>query len=330
MKTLIVGSRVGKEEEGINFYEFDESKGTLHHHVGVDGIPQPTFQCFDHKRRMLYSVSETETDGHIYAYHVAADFSCTQRFCIPSTGGSPCHVALNQDGTLLSVANYGDGVLLVLDVSTAPPKERYRKAFPGKGTHPTRQERSHIHSSLFSSGLLYVADLGLDHILRYNEDLSSLSPLETPPGTGPRHMWASPEQRILYVAAELSSELLVYQKETLIQRISTLPEAFSGENTVADIHLSSDAQFLYCSNRGHDSVAIFKKNTSDGTLALIGHCLTEREPRNFSLSPSGRWLLAANGSSDSITIHPIDVKTGLAGAFTHRYELLQPVCLTFI
>jgi 6-phosphogluconolactonase len=116
----------------------------------------------------------------------------------------------------------------------------------------------------------------------------------------------------------------------VVQTISTLPSGFSDENTAADIHLSDDGRFLYCSNRGHDSIAIYAIDQSSSSLSLLGHSQVEEEPRNFCIDPSGNYLLSGNAGSNSITVHAIDQETGMLSSAVHRLELQAPVCLTFM
>lgn len=334
METLVIGSRVSADVDGLNCFLFDERMGIMTYHSGSMKIEQPTFQCFDDERHILYSVSETETDGHVYAIQVYPDHSCKLLYILPTGGGSPCHLSLSPDHTMLVISNYADGVLTVYSVWETPSL-LFQKSFLGKSIHPTRQERSHIHSSRFTKdgSSFFVADLGLDSVLWYNSDLSEKTIIKTPPGSGPRHLELSKDETFLYVATELSSEVLVYKLSSepiLIQRISTLEAGFKGENTVADLHFDSEYRFLYCSNRGHDSIAIFRCDKHNGTLSFQGHCMTEKEPRNFTFSPSGAHLVVANGSSNSVTSYPIDRRTGLCGPSNHRIAIEQPVCLNFL
>ncbi len=333
MNTLIIGSRIAKEEQSINFYKFDDGDGSLTFASGFGGIELPTFQCFDNEKKILYSVSEYETAGFVNSYKVDPALQCTLLESVPSEGGSPCHVALSPSGEYLTVANYMTGTFNVLD-TTNHLYSVYCQTYEGKGPNPDRQERAHIHSALFNSTTLFVADLGRDKVLRFDNEFNQLASIDTPPGCGPRHMTFSLDGTTLFVLCELSNEVLVYclnqKNPVLLQRISTIPSSFTEQTTAADIHVSNDGKFLYCSNRGHDSIAIFEWDNASSTLMLLGYSKTEKEPRNFTLSPSGSWLLVGNGSSDSVTIYPIDKKTGLVGRVIHKIEIPQPVCLTFI
>ena len=329
MHTLIAGSRVSADKQGITFCSFDEQTGLIQYLTGFGGIEQPTFQCFDRINNMLYSVSETETDGHVYGFRVSPSLTCEQMFCVPSLGGSPCHLALSPSGDGLAVANYADGTFTCLGFG----KNDYTENFAGKGTHPVRQKRSHIHSSLWTDegSSVLVADLGLDRLLWYKDSFTARQCIKVPPGSGPRHMALS--STALFVAGELSSEVLVIKlgpEPSVVQTISTLPPEFAEENTAADIHLSDSGRFLYCSNRGHDSIAMYAVDQASGFLTLLGHCKVEEEPRNFCIDPSGTYLLVGNASDNSITVHAIDQQTGILSSAVQRFELQAPVCLTFI
>ncbi|WP_332446819.1 lactonase family protein [Sphaerochaeta sp.] len=334
MRKLVIGSRVSKEQEGIRVYEFDEASGRLTYLTGINGIEMPTFQCVDQKQHILYSVSETEQDGHIYAYQLSEDAPPRFLFTLPSLGGSPCHLSLDPSKERLAVANYANGVFTQLGLGRSFGLH-YSESFSGTGENPVRQQGSHIHSSLWmkDGSSLFVADLGLDTIVWYDKSLQTRQLIKTPPATGPRHMVLSPDEQLLYIVAELSSETLIYRlgtNPTLVQRISTVSDSFSGENTAADLHFSNDYRFLYCSNRGHDSIVVYAVEPQTGVLTVAGFIPTLQEPRNFAISPSSSFLLVANGSSDRVTVHALDQRTGLAGAAIQTLEVEQPVCLTFV
>lgn len=206
------------------FCSFDEQTGFIQYLTGFGGVEQPTFQCFDGERHILYTVSETENDGHVYGFRVSPSLTCEQMFCVRSLGGSPCHLALNPSGDSLAVANYATGTFTCLRFNEC----NYTENFAGKGTHPVRQERSHIHSSLWTDegSSVLVADLGLDRIIWYKDCFTLKQYIQVPPGTGPRHMAISTDKTMLFVAGELSSEVLVIQlgpEPSVVQTISTLP-----------------------------------------------------------------------------------------------------------
>ncbi len=341
---VIVGSRVPAAEEGLSLYSFDEETGQLTLSGSYSGIDMPTFQAFNKKASLLYSVSEIqEKEGSVQTFHF--DPLSSEPFSLVGTilsgGNSPCHLALSPHGDFLAASNYKDGVftLYALDSSGNIASVASHKRFVGIGHNPSRQEGSHIHSALWTSDSknLFVADLGLDRIIHYSRpEWSFPSFKKVPLGTGPRHMAITSDSHCLYVAGELSNQVVVYRIDkfdscfTHLHSIATLPSEFLFANTVADIHLSLDNKYLYCSNRGHDSIVTYAVNAETGMLTFVSYTPTlGQEPRNFTFSPDGKWLLVANGSSDSIVVFPIDPYTGVPGEVVCSTVVKEPVCLLF-
>ena len=341
---LIVGSRVPSTEKGLSLFSFDQSNGLLTLIGSYTGIDMPTFQAFNKKNSLVYSVSEVQKkEGSIQTFRFTPTSSepFTLASSIPSGGKSPCHLALSPNNEFLAASNYGDGVftLYALDSAGVISSVVSCKRFEGVGHDPLRQEASHIHSALWTSDSknLFVADLGLDRILHYNRpEWGFPSFKKVPLGTGPRHMALSTKGQFLYIAGELSNHVVVYRIDkfdscfTHLQTIATLPSEFHAENTVADIHLSPDNTYLYCSNRGHDSIVTYAVNAETGMLTFVSYTPTQgKEPRNFCLSPDGKWLLVANGSSDSLVVFPINADTGDLGEAVCTTESVEPVCILF-
>lgn len=341
---VIVGSRVSSAEKGLSLFSFDEATGQLTLTGSYSGIEMPTYQVFNKKASLLYSVSEIlEKEGSVQTFKVdpSSPTPFTPTHSILTGGTSPCHLSLSPDNSFLAVSNYSDGVftLYALDPEGTIATVVSHKSFKGVGHNPARQEGPHIHSSNWTvdSKNLFVADLGLDRIIHYTKpEWGFPSFKKLPLGSGPRHMVLTPDGRFLYIGCELSNQVLVYQIDkydscfTHLQTIPTLPALYHLENTVADIHLSSDNRFLYCSNRGHDSIATYAVKKGTGMLSLVSITPTlGKEPRNFTLSPSGRWLLAANGSSDSVVVFPLDAQTGVPLQAVCTVAVRQPVCLLF-
>ena len=340
-KHLIVGSRVPSMERGLSLYSFDETDGQLTLSGSYTGIDMATYQVFNKKASLVYSVSEAlKGEGSVktFRFDPLSAEPFTLIGTIPSGGASPCHLSLSPNGEYLAASNYSDGVftLYALEPNGTIAFVAYHKRFSGIGHDPSRQEGSHIHSSLWTadSKNLFVADLGLDRIIHYNRpEWNFPSFKKVPLGTGPRHMAITQDGHYLYIAGELSNEVVVYRIDkfdscfTHLQTISTLPSDFILENTVADIHLSDDNTYLYCSNRGHDSIVTYAVNGETGMLHLLSYTPTlGKEPRNFTLSPNGKWLLVANGSSDSIVVFPVGAHSGAA---VSTITVNQPVSLLF-
>jgi 6-phosphogluconolactonase len=310
----------------------------------------------DPSRRYLVAVSETsqfkgQPGGGVSSYKIdALNGTLTLINSQPSGGSSPCYVSIDSSGQWVLVANYSSG-----SVSVLPLGEDGRLGAPtstiqhqGSSVNKDRQEGPHAHSILVAPGsqtLVLAADLGLDKILLYNLDptAGTLAARRTPwlafkPGSGPRHMVFSADQRYLYVVSELSSSVTVFQMDTAagsfteLQTVSLLPADFSGSNISADIHITPDGRYLYASNRGADSLAIFSIDPDgSGKLSAQGQASSGGEtPRNFAIDPSGSFILAANQDSGTIVSLRIDAATGKLSTTGQVTSLLSPVCIKFL
>jgi len=212
--------------------------------------------------------------------------------------------------------------------------------------NPKRQERPHAHSVILdpANRRAFSADLGIDRVMVYtfDPDSGALAPAEQPeavmaPGSGPRHLDFSPEANMLYVINELNSTVTVFSYTNStgslaeVHSVSTLPSSFKGENTCADIHAHPSGQFVYASNRGHDSIAVFAVELSSGKIRTLQHQSTlGQSPRNFAIDPTGRFLLAANQRSHSIVVMRINQNDGTLAPAGDRAEIPSPVCIRFL
>ena len=214
---------MSKDEVGISFFFFNELIGSLIGLGGVSGIDRPTFQLFDRRERILYSVSET-MNGSVSAYRIDDELNADLLFSVPCGGDLPCHLSLCPYGELIGVSNCGSGEFTLLSTRG---ERKFTEHFEGVG-----RKESRIRSSLWSPDCsrLYVADLGLDRIVRYAYDGGGKAVIDLPEGTGPGHM-AFGKDGLLYVVAERSGEVLVYRDGILQQRIGTVPAMYDGENT---------------------------------------------------------------------------------------------------
>lgn len=261
-----------------------------------------------------------------------------------SSGGTyPCHITINKNGYVLT-ANYGNGKVGLLKINSSEELEGPLDIQEHIGSGATsRQEGPHAHSVWFGEDEqdLISIDLGTNELWyssidSKNEKLIPKEPakLGMEPGAGPRHMTFHPNGKWAYVLNELSSTVTVLEKNTdgIYERgasISTLPSDFEGKSSCADIHISADGKFLYASNRGHDSIVIYKVNSKNGDLNLKGHESTKgNAPRNFSLSPDERFLLVANLKTNTIVSFRRNEKKGTL-KFVDQIEALSPVCILF-
>jgi|LSQX01.2.fsa_nt_gb 6-phosphogluconolactonase len=331
MNQIVVGSRVPSPDDGITFMDFNPQRGTLSYRRAVGGIEMPTYQAWDREKRILYTVSEGH-EGKVFGYRVDEDLQLETVMTASTLGSGPCHLALSPDRRSLAVSNYNDGVftLIALEDGGLP---NYSEQYEDSSIHIDRQESSHVHCALFVDGSssMLVTDLGGDTIHYYRNELRLRDAIAAPPGSGPRHLVLSSDERYLFVSAELSSEVLVYamgKTPTLIQQISTIPPGFGEENTASAIALSIDGRFLYVGNRGHDSIAIF--SVKEGWLSRHSWCYTERKPWDFALAGDERFMIVANTSSNSLTVYPRDAESGALGQLAHRISVDRPSCITLL
>jgi 6-phosphogluconolactonase len=215
----------------------------------------------------------------------------------------------------------------------------------GSSINAERQEGPHAHCIVLDAAnrFAYACDLGTDKIMifRFDSRRGKLIPNKTPwvqvkPGAGPRHLTFHPGGKYAYVINELHATVTTFARDRdrgnlkELQTIPTLPADFTGEDTSADIHVSPDGRFLYCSNRGHDSIAAFQIGPRNGKLTFVAHQSSGgKTPRNFAIDPTGAFLLAANQNSDKIVTFRRDAKTGRLSATGHVAEVPSPVCLKF-
>ncbi|MCP3933115.1 MAG: lactonase family protein, partial [Bacteroidetes bacterium] len=319
---LYVGTYSVRGSEGIYSFQFDR-KNLQFKLVGTsETLMNPNFLEINEKGEHLYSVNggslpTYEEYGSLSAFEIDKETGSLSKLNETSSyGKGPCHISLSQDQKSLYISHYSGGSLAVFDV-----KENGRIGMltdslthTGSSVNPSRQEKPHVHSILPISGTDYfiAADLGTDKLNIYKLLDGQITPagitfIQTEGGAGPRHFDFLPNSPFIYVGEEMTSTISVHfldleKGEThQIQRISTLPEDFSENNSVADIHISPDGKFLYVSNRGYDGLGIFSVDKASGKLTTIGHQKTGgKKPRNFLIDKKGEFVLAAHQDTDNI------------------------------
>ena len=347
---MYVGTYTSGKSEAIYLYHFNLANGSLMRAGVTRGVSNPSYLTLDRARRFLYAVEETEEfegekSGAVSAF--ALDGREGQlRFVNrqASKGGAPCYINADSTGRFVLVANYLGGNVAVLPVLKGGlGKATDVEQDSGSGPNRERQEGPHAHCVVLdpSNRHAYACDLGTDKVMIYNFDArrGTLTPGARPsvslkPGAGPRHLTFDRAGRRVYVLNELDSTVTAFARTRTtgaLRELKTypmLPADFKGENTGADIHLTPDGRFLYCSNRGHDHIAAFRVNARTGLLTPAGHTPTGgKTPRNFAVDPTGSFLLVANQHSDSIVTFRIDLSTGALEATGHTTEVPSPVCL---
>ncbi|WP_223649586.1 lactonase family protein [Hymenobacter psoromatis] len=348
---VYVGTNVsGDQASTIYLYRLHATTGELTPLSVQRGGSQPSYLTMDAARRHLYAVSETGTfqgranSGGVSAFEVnATTGALTLLDQQPSLGASPCYISLDHTGKDALVANYVGGNVALLplraDGALAPPAATDQHQ-PPLGPH---KNQDHAHAHCFipdpANRYAFAVDLGTDKVYGYQLDAAAgqLRLLPTPafvakPGAGPRHLTFHPDGRRAYLENELNSTVtaLTYDADhgtfSEIQTVSTLPAGFTGENSGADVHVSPDGRFLYTSNRGDNSLAVFSIAPADGRLALVQHVSTQgKTPRNFALDPSGRLLLVANQNSDNIFTYRVDKQSGKLTPTEQSVSLPSPM-----
>jgi 6-phosphogluconolactonase len=350
---VYVGTYTTGKSEGIYLYRLNLSSGELKHVATTSGVVNPSFLAIAPSRRYLYAVNEVEEfagkkSGALSAFAVdqrTGELTLLNRQ--PSLGGAPCYVVVDQTGRFVLVANYAGGNVAVLKVNSdgSLGEATDVKQDLGSSINAERQEGPHAHCIVLdpANRFAYGCDLGTDKIMifRFDARRGKLIPNRTPsvqakPGAGPRHLTFHPGGKYVYVINELHATVTAFAQDQIrgnlkeVQTEPTLPKDFAGADTSADIHVSPNGRFLYCSNRGHDSIAAFKIDPRSGGLTFIAHESSGgKTPRNFAIDPTGAFLLTANQNSNNIVTFRLDSKTGRLGATGHVVEVPSPVCLKF-
>ena len=350
---IYVGTYTSGKSEGIYLYRFNLASGELKHVSTTKGVKDPSFLALSLNRRFLYAVNEVEEfenkkSGALSAFAIDQKTGALKLLNQkPTLGGAPCYVVVDKTGKFVLVANYVGGNVAVLPVSGdgSLGDASDLKQGSGSGINTERQEGPHAHCVLLdqSNRFAYACDLGTDKIMifRFDSRRGKLTPHSTPwaqlkPGAGPRHLTFHPSGKYAYVINELHATITAFANDRSsgnlneVQTVATLPPDFTAPNTSADIHISPDGRFLYCSNRGHDSIAAFKIDQRSGELTFVAHESTRgNAPRNFAIDPTGEFLLVANQKSDNIVVFRRDKDTGRLSATGHVAEVPSPVCLKF-
>lgn len=349
--TVYVGTyTAGTESKGIYRFTLDLDTGQLTPAGEPAAAANPSFLAFHPSGRFLYAVSEVRdfepNAGAVSAFAIDPKTGALTLLNQQSSKGpGPCHLSLDKDGKNVLVANYGGGSVAVLPVQADGRLKTSSTLLQhlGSSVNPRRQAAPHAHSINLDPVNRYalVADLGLDKVFvyRFEAGAGTLLPhdpqsFQTAPGAGPRHLAFRPGGANAYVINEMTSTVTALRWDaangelTEIQTLSTLPEGFSGDNSTAEVVVSPDGKFLYGSNRGHDSIAIFAIDQASGRLTPVGHQPTlGKTPRNFAIDPSGAYLLAANQGSDTLAVFRIDRATGRLTPVGAPVSVPRPVCV---
>ncbi|HEX2853695.1 MAG TPA: lactonase family protein [Opitutaceae bacterium] len=342
---LFIGTYTKGESRGIYTATLDSLTGALSEPTLAAETTNPSFLAFSPRRDFLYAVAESPALAVGFA--IGPDSKLTPLAKTQPAGATaPCHIAIDATGQSIVVTHYGEGFVASVPIQPGgalgqPSVIRHH----GRGTDPVRQSTPHTHSVTLSpdNRFALVCDLGLDRVFTYALDPASarLQPANPPftataPGAGPRHSAFSPDGRHVYVINEMGGTLSAYAYDAATGSLShlgtqpTLPPDFKELNTTAEVRVHPNGRFVYGSNRGHDSIAIFARDLVTGLLKPVDIVPSGgKHPRNFSLSPDGGWLVCANMNSDTLIVFRVDPKTGRLTRVGDPVRAPMPVCILF-
>jgi len=345
-KLFVGGSAKEEGEKGMSVFSFNSQNGSLKLISEADVGQNPSYFCYSSKNELFYVLNEVmefngDFGGGLTALRYDKETNRLEKLSdmvIPY--GGPCFISMSADSGYLFMANYPKGSIAVVRLdekglpTTVSDTILYVKENP---------DTSHAHMILSDPAgkYVYVTDLGLDRIIAYDFDgkEGKLNQLENgiatfPEGSGPRHFTFNSDGTILYVINELGSTITVFNVDVRqglnsVQTVSTVRKDYPEQNYCADIHLGKDGRYLYGSNRGENTIVTFRVGNS-GLLDLAGHTSCGANwPRNFTIDPSGKYLLVGNQKSDTVSVFRIDRKTGLPSKLSGFTAVRSPACLKF-
>lgn len=342
-----------QRSQGLYTAQLEHATGAIRNLRPVAAAVNACFLVLTPDRRFLYAAGDTfgadqGGSGAVGAFAIAPDGQLRLLNQTPAPGGRPSHITVDATGRFVVTINYGQGSVALYPVAEdgtiAPASQVVQHS--GSGPNPARQAGPHAHQATFSpdNRFVLINDLGIDKVMIYRLDRAQaqLIPHDPPwaavhPGAGPRHLAFHPSGSYVYVIDELDATITACRYDAIagrlqaIQVVPTLPADYTGENLCADIHVHPTGKFLYGSNRGHDSLAIYALDEHTGLLTPRGHQPTLGEvPRNFALDPSGAFLLAANQKSGTIVTFHIDPQQGGLRPTGHSAHVPAPSCLKFV
>lgn len=351
---VYVGTYTGPTSKGVYAFPFDTTSGKAGSLELVAETTSPSFLAIDPKRQHIYAANEIsdyqgQKSGAVSAFAVdskSGKLSFLNQ--VSSHGAGPCHLAVDKTGKYVIVANYDSGTVAAFPIQKdgnlgdASAVVQHK----GHGQDAERQEGPHAHDITISPDNRFVIanDLGLDQLLVYRFDAAkgTLTANQPPyasvePGAGPRHSAFLPSARFFYALNEMGGSLTAFSYDAHqgvlqhVQTISTLPPDFKDKNESAEVVVHPSGKFLYASNRGPDTIAVFAIDPAKGTLKFVQSVPTGgKAPRNFAIDPAGKYLLAANQDSNNIVVFRIDPKTGRLTATGQVLDAPSPVCVLFV
>ncbi len=345
---IFLGTYTRNGSKGVYAVRLDDDTGKLSAPTLAAETPDPAWITLSPDKKLLYAIHPSTAQAVGYAVDAPAGRLTPLAVTNAAAAQPPSHLAVDATGRTLLAANYRDGYVAAMpiraDGTLGTPTTL---AHEGRGPHPTRQEKPHVHSVTLSpdNRHVIVCDLGLDKIFSYALDpaTAKLSPA-TPPfvttaaGAGPRHFKFAADGRHAYAINELDNTIAAYDYDTsrgaLTSRqiVPTLPPDFKGANTTAEIRIHPNGRFVYGSNRGHDSIAVLSVEPATGKLSAQPLEIVPtggKNPRNFALSPDGKWLVCAHQDTALLTVFRVDSASGRLARTAHTAEVSSCVCVLF-
>ena len=337
---MYIGTSNNDSLKGIEYCYFDTVSGQLSDPLLASAILNPNYLEVDTENNILYAVGDKAKQSIVKSYKVdkkSAQITPISEEVVPGKGS--CYVALDKTSKQLMVANYTSGSVVSYKVNDGNLKFVNSVQHYGNGPYEDRQTGPHAHSIDIDpkSNWIYSADLGADKLMVYQLNRGALELTDSvmcESGVGPRHFDFSPNGKLMAVLNELNCTVTTYAKNNKgiyskeLQTVTLLPDSFTAFSKAADIHFSADGKFLYASNRGFDSIAVFKVNGN--TLQFVEFVSEGIEwPRNFAIDPSGNYLLVANQNQSDIIVFKRDKATGKLSAVTSKIEVQNPICIKF-
>ena len=350
---LFISAFASGDNGAIHAYRFDATDGGLKPLHRTTDIESPFFLAVSPQGRFLYSIDTEQFGGQdhefVAAYSIIGRTGKLKRLNRQSARGSAsCYLAVDSTGKSIVVANYSTGNVAALPVRSDGSLGQVTSLIQhsGSSVHPTRQKAPFAHSIEISpdNRFALAADLGIDRLLVYRFDAAQASltvnqaqpSAELPPGSGPRHVTFHPNGQRVYVINELKNTITCFdytpQSGTLkiCQTLSTLPSDFTGTSYCADLKITPDGRFLYGTNRGHDSLAVYRVQ-EDGRLSLVNiEPSRGKGPQNLLITPDGNWLLCANMPGNSVVVFRINPRTGRLSTRGQPVTMPMPSCIRWL
>jgi 6-phosphogluconolactonase len=351
-----IGTFTNNKSKGIYAFRLNISTGKLTPMGLAAESTSPSYLAIHPNHRFLYAVNEVnefrgQKAGAVSAFSIDRSTGKLKLLNEVSSGGTgPCHLTMDKSGMNVLVANYDGGSVAVLplneDGSLRNPSTFIQHT--GSSVNKESQQAPHAHCIRTSPDNRFVlaADLGLDEVVVYRFDPArgSLTPNDpsfgkAPPGAGPRHFVFHPNGRFVYVINEIQCTLSSFSYDGVhgalkeLQTVSTLPDGYNvrNEDNAAEIVVDPSGKFVYGSNRGHDSIAVFAIDRTKGTVTLVERVSTQgKTPCGFGIDPTGSYLIAGNQDSDTLVVFGIDAKTGKLTPTRQKLEAFSPVDVEFL